>query len=368
VTADIAATVSVVAQAPTWDARVQRLRQVPEAFGLAHQARVYSAIAEQVYKPELSPMFAHLPWRQEYELGPFAETYREVDERTAGFTKVEDADLRDLLLQSPRALRVLRMLLGYTADELAAAVTIYLTEQDSTQRVGKGRILGLERGQKPTAELAAAVAQTVNRLVTGVMWGEAEEPLRPKLSKPDTEDGWRSVQRFAREGVPFEVYLHQRFYGGAFGQLLNATSSIRGDLLELPVKELFDENGILYVRTGASDQAEIEARFGLTVRPAPDFVVFDENDALRAMLECKQTNDGGTARDKAGRFLTLREEGTRLGGVPVFAVVDGLGWRRTGDALGPVVRYTDGRVFTLANVGDLITTQPFPLLRRTTTA
>jgi hypothetical protein len=98
------------------------------------------------------------------------------------------------------------------------------------------------------------------------------------------------------------------------------------------------------------------------VRPAPDFVVFDENDTLRAMLECKQTNDGGTARDKAGRFGTLRQEGIRLGGIPLFAVLDGLGWRRTNDALGPVVRDTDGRVFTLATVGDMIKTQPFPHL------
>jgi transcriptional regulator with XRE-family HTH domain len=368
VTADVTATVSIVAQATTWDARVQRLRQVPEIFGLAQQARVYSAIAEQVYKPQLSPMFAYIPWREEYELGPFADTYREVYEETAGFTKVNDDDLRQVLLELPRSLRVFRMLLGYTADELAAAVTIYSTEQGGTQAIGKGRILGLERGRRPTVDLATIIAETINRLVTGAMWGEAEEPLRPKLSKPDTENGWDSVRRFASEGVPFEVYLHQRFYGGAFGQLLNATSSTRGDLLELPVMELFDQHGILYLRTGASDQAEIEARFGLTVRPAPDFVVFDENDALRAMLECKQTNDGGTARDKAGRFHTLREEGTRLGGVPVFAVIDGLGWRRTGDALGPVVRYTDGRVFTLATVGDLIMTQPFPLLRRTPTA
>jgi hypothetical protein len=152
----------MVAQAPTWDARVQRLRQVPEVFGLAQQARVYGAIAEQVYRPELSPMFAHLPWRQEYELGPFAETYHEVHEQTGGFAKVEDADIRDVLLQSPRSLRVFRMLLGYTADELAAAVTILLSERGSTQRVGKGRVLGMERGQKPTTELAAAIARTIN--------------------------------------------------------------------------------------------------------------------------------------------------------------------------------------------------------------
>jgi hypothetical protein len=64
------------------------------------------------------------------------------------------------------------------------------------------------------------------------------------------------------------------------------------------------------------------------------------------------------------RFFNLREEGARLGGVPVLAVIDGLGWQRTGDALGSVVHHTDGRVFTLATLGDMIKTQPFPKLVR----
>jgi len=49
----------------------------------------------------------------------------------------------------------------------------------------------------------------------------------------------------------------------------------------------------------------------------------------------------------------------RLGGVPVFAVLAGLGWARTADALGPVVRDTDGRVFVPATVGSMIDTEPF---------
>jgi hypothetical protein len=302
-----------IANAPTWDIRVQRVRQVPERYGLAQQARVYAAIAEQVYKPDLSPMFAHLPWREEYELGPFQEAYREAYEHTAGFTKVTDEELRDALLSAPCSLRVFRMLLGYTADELAAAVTVYLIAQGRAQRIGGSRVLGMEHGRRPTAMVAAAFAQTINRLVSGAMWGEAEEPLRPKLAKPDTEHGWHSVRKFAQHGVPFEVYLHQRFYGGAFGQLLNATSSMRGNLLELPVMELFNEHGILYLRTGTSNQAEIETRFSLTVRPAPDFVVFDENGALRAILECKQTNDGGTARDKAPVISAALKPERKLG-------------------------------------------------------
>jgi len=99
------------------------------------------------------------------------------------------------------------------------------------------------------------------------------------------------------------------------------------------------------------------------VKPAPDFVVHDANGVVKALLECKQVNDGGTARDKAGRFGSLRAEAMRLGGVPVFAILAGLGWRRTADALGPVVRDTDGRVFTVQTLAEMMTVEPFPGLR-----
>lgn len=101
----------------------------------------------------------------------------------------------------------------------------------------------------------------------------------------------------------------------------------------------------------------------MRVAPAPDFVVYDENETLRAMLECKGANDGGTARDKALRFARLKQESVRLNGVPLLAVLGGIGWARVNDTLGPVVRDTDGRVFTLANLGDMLTVAPFPALK-----
>ncbi|HSK80226.1 MAG TPA: hypothetical protein VLQ45_27475, partial [Thermoanaerobaculia bacterium] len=152
--------------------------------------------------------------------------------------------------------------------------------------------------------------------------------------------------------------------GGSFRQLLDATSTQRGDILEDAVEELFQEKGVPFIRTGSHNQEEIARRFGLTVRPAPDFVVFDDSDTLRALLECKVANDGGTARDKAARYGTLRAEANRLGGTPLFAVLSGLGWRRTSDALGPVVRDTDGRVFTMPTLADMLLVQPFPGLVR----
>jgi hypothetical protein len=99
-----------------------------------------------------------------------------------------------------------------------------------------------------------------------------------------------------------------------------------------------------------------------TVSPAPDFVVYDHADTLRALLECKGANDGGTARDKALRFERLRTEANRLGGIPLLAVLGGLGWTRVNDTLGPVVRDCDGRVFSVANLHEMLTVAPFPTL------
>ena len=96
--------------------------------------------------------------------------------------------------------------------------------------------------------------------------------------------------------------------------MLDATSGERGDLVEDPVESLFVTERVPFLRTGSRDQAVIEQRWGLTVKPAPDFVLFDSrSDTLRAILECKGANDGGTARDKAARFRALRAEGQRLG-------------------------------------------------------
>lgn len=63
----------------------------------------------------------------------------------------------------------------------------------------------------------------------------------------------------------------------------------------------------------------------------------------------------------------LRAESIRLGGVPLLAVLAGLGWTRVNDTLGPVVRDTDGRVFTLSNLDEMLSVSPFPSLIGTAT-
>ncbi|MEF8763310.1 hypothetical protein, partial [Stenotrophomonas sp. A3_2] len=141
---------------------------------------------------------------------------------------------------------------------------------------------------------------TIAEVMGGTLFGEAPLGMHSKQRKPDTADGWSSVQQFAVSGVPLKTFLHQRHYGGAFRQVLDATSSNRGNLIENAVEALFLSRKIAFLRTGSHNQADIARRFEVQVTPAPDFVVFDPNDdSLKAMLECKGTNNGGTARDKA---------------------------------------------------------------------
>jgi len=217
-------------------------------------------------------------------------------------------------------------------------------------------------GTATSYDQARVAAKTICQIIDGSLFGVPPGDLISKQAKPDTEKGWSSVCLFASAGVPFSLFLHQRHYGGAFRQILDATSTQRGDLIEEAVEALFKENGVPYIRTGTHNQADIATRFEVRVTPAPDFVVFDNSGTLRGMLECKGTNDGGTARDKALRVAKLRVESNRLGGIPLIAVLGGIGWARVNDALGPVVRDTDGRVFTLSTLSAMLEVAPFPSL------
>jgi hypothetical protein len=358
---DLDDTIAAIAEAPTWDARVTLIRQIPERFGMGQQAEVYSQVARAVYVSNLAPDFAYVHWRDDYELGPIEEAYGFAYDATAGFTDVSRENLATALTAHPTTLRVFRLLLGFTTQEFAASTAV-IAEEPELPVLSNSKVKAIEAAGAVTDPIASTCATVIDRAMSGDLFPEPAAGLRRKTEKPDTVGGWYMVQRYAAEGVPLPAFLHQRHYGGAFRQLLDATSSQRGNILEDGVAELFDRDGIRYVRTASHDQAEIERRFGLTVRPAPDFVVYNGNDAPRALLECKGANDGGTARDKAARFRGLRQEAMRLGGVPLFAVLSGLGWRRTADALGPVVQHTDGRTFTLANLGEMLTVQPFPAL------
>lgn len=350
-------TVAAVAQA-SWPARVALIRTIPENFGTAQHADIYSSIAAQVYVPNLKPDFGYVHWREEYELGLIEVAYNAAHDLTQGFIVTDMESIASAILENPRILHIFRLLLGFTRQEFAAASA--MLNSDTLSEIGVGRVKSMEGGGPTKPQFARTCAAIIDAAMSQTLFPAASPRVRSKIEKPDTLAGWESVRRYASDGVPFAVFLHQRHYGGAFRQMLDATSGQRGDVIEDAVEELFAANAVPYLRTGSDNQEEIARRFGLTVRPAPDFALYDSTGTLRAILECKGANDGGTARDKAARFRSLRGEANRLGGIPVFAVLSGLGWKRTKDALGPVVRDTDGRVFTIANLAELMAVDPLP--------
>jgi hypothetical protein len=118
---EIEQTVQEVAEAGTWEERVQAVRRIPERHGRKDQPRVYAAVAGQLYRPYLSAAFAFVPQSAEYELETFSRTYRMAFEGTRGFTAVGIDELAAVLEAHPETLLVFRMIVGYTPNELAVA-------------------------------------------------------------------------------------------------------------------------------------------------------------------------------------------------------------------------------------------------------
>lgn len=358
-------TVERVLAAASWEQRIHRIRLIPQNHGIAEQSGIYAAIARRQYLPYLSPDFAYVHPDAFYDPAHFHRCYADAQTATNGFADVTPAQLATMIAQRPHTLLVFRTIIGLTKGEFAHATELYAAAV-GLPPLTPNKVDSMERrGTATSAVQAQVAAETIGRIVDGTLFGKPPGDLRTKQDKPDTEFGWRTVRDLDTHGAPYWMLLHQRHYGGAFRQLLDATSTKRGDAIEDSVADMFADAGIDFVRTGATNQAEIARRFEIHVAPAPDFVVYErhgDTETVRAMLECKTTNDGGTARDKAPRFKNLREECTRLGGVPLFAVLGGMGWSRVNDTLGPVVRDTDGRVFSLANLTDMLDVTPLPTL------
>ena len=361
-------TVDRIVSASSWDQRVAQIRLVEQNHGTGQHAEIFADVAREAYVPHLAPDFAYINEAPFYDRPYFTEVYNSAAAATHDFVDVTDADLARVLKDDPRTLLVFRTMLGLTHQEFAHCTTL-TAEPIGLKAVSASKIKSMEqKGSLVDDAVAKVVATTVTQVMSGSLFGDPGVPeLRVKQQKLDTEHGWQSVQSVANGGVRYSDFLHQRHYGGAFRQVLDATSTKRGNLLEDAVEQLFQDHQVPYIRTGSHNQGDIEARFEIRVQPAPDFVVFDNAGRLRAMLECKLVNDGGTARDKALRFERLRQESVRLGGVPLLAVLAGLGWARVNDTLGPVVRDTEGRVFTLATLPEMLKVSPFPTLTGTAT-
>ena len=252
-------TVDLIVNAKIWNERVARLRRVPQRHGTDEHAAIYAQIATQLYVPQLAPDYAYVNSADFYELAHFHHAYEKADAATAGFKKVTVERLAAAIRAEPIILLPLRVITGLTRAEFAASSKL-VADPLGMKPLSPNKVDSMERSGTPTsAEQARVAAETVDQIMHGVLFGDPPGDLRSKQDKPDTVEGWLSVRDYAANRVPYEVFLHQRHYGGGFRQLLDATSELRGNLIEDAVEALFVTHGIAFIRTGSHNQADIAA-------------------------------------------------------------------------------------------------------------
>jgi hypothetical protein len=212
--------------ASDWNARVALIRTVPEKFGTREHAKVYAEIAREVYVPHLEADVGYVLWRDEYELEAVQSAYTEATLATRNFSSVDRPSLERAITEHPRTLRIFRLLLGLTGAEFVEACAAAAGTEGLAGKVSAGAVKAMEAGTPAKQEKVALCATAVDLGMRGLLFPALSgSRLRSKLEKPDTAEGWDSVREFARRGVPLPTFLHQRAYGGAFRQLLDATGT-----------------------------------------------------------------------------------------------------------------------------------------------
>jgi hypothetical protein len=353
-------------------APLQTTRQHAVAIALAKtgsDAEAARALLAESYLAPTQPSFYLIPRGE--AMAPeaeFAASYAVLADETTGFSNVTITTLGAALRRDPATLAPLRMIVGFTHNELGVAVGLV----DPAQTVSGGRLKNFERRPRPASEtpsraaLADAIAATVvalmNREILTVPEASADV-FHSKLDKSDTRHGRAGVQRDARDGVPYSTLLYQRYVGGVWRQVQDAYSEVKGDaVLERPLTLLLERESIPFHHSGrgASGAAETAQVFG--INPGPDFLLPDDTPTV--VIESKVVEDGGSARDKAARIRSLAQAASQRGLVPC-AVVDGKGWRERPAALVEVIIATGGRTFSLETLEHLLGVPEIAALRGT---
>jgi hypothetical protein len=172
-----------------------------------------------------------------------------------------------------------------------------------------------------------------------------------RLDKVDTSEGLTSLQFVADHDAPYAALLYERLLGRPFATHRDAVSEEVGVVMENAVATRLVAAGIHYRPSG---KAEVVPGFD----QAPDLVVPDEL-APRVAIEAKIANDGGTARDKAGRIRLLVENERRRearGEHPcqVIACIDGRGFAERRQLMRDLLIELEGKLFTFRTLDSLV--------------
>jgi hypothetical protein len=129
----------------------------------AHEGRtgehvgIFAEVARQGYVPHLAPDFAYINEAPFYERPYFAKVYAATAAATSDFTQVSEDQLVQVIQDNPRALLVLRTVLGLTKDEFAHSIVL-VAEVLQLERLTAGKVDSMEkRGTAVTVKQARVV-------------------------------------------------------------------------------------------------------------------------------------------------------------------------------------------------------------------
>jgi len=301
----------------------------------------------------LSMTFQAVAWNKDvlYDAGSFRQIYEKVLERTQGFSRVDDGTVAAVPADYPPSLLVLRSIAALSLDELSLLLKEterldlskdQMREFELARQVGRAEAL---RWHGASPHLARIICDAIGGSLLELPPSAPKELFKDRKDKTDTREGWTTVRATAEQGVAYWELLYQRYVGGFFRQAMDASSSIKGDILEVAVVQLFSRHNIPFYRTRPREKIP-------SWEQAPDFLL-PNREKPSVALEAKLAEDGGTARDKAARVERFCIEARRKGVLPV-AVIDGKGFYRLNGVTAPILKNTRGEAYTLKTLERLL--------------
>ena len=286
----------------------------------------------------------------------FQVAYNRLFTDTNGFRDLCPESALKAVRADPLVLVVLRSILGFSPPELAhmANITVGVgVDQSTARRLDKRAREGVDLFSRTRADTQAKVQALVNTAVHLILSRPPElgDEVLHRLSKADTADGIEGVRALAGSGVSYVTLLYERFLGRAFATHRDTVSGQVGDIVEEAVTHVLIDAQIPYYKAGVAERFE-------DMDQAPDFLIPDQLTPS-VVVEAKLAEDDGTVRDKVTRIQHLAELRDRLlrRGAPAFEVVacvDGRGFGIRREDVRKLLNATEGKLFTLATVGQLV--------------
>lgn len=310
---------------------------------------------------DLQSQFLVLPKGSNFvEYADFQTAYEVLKRQTDGFKNLVAESVWASLREDGICFVVLRTVLGLSPPEWADLARSdfdidvpqnAVRDLDTKCRHQRDYFARLDAARSGTTfeRINALIAAAVKYIAQGAPAGAADTVHR--LAKVDTTSGITSLIHVATQHVPYAVLLYERYLGRPFASHRDSVSELVGDVMEQAIEERLSRARVTFRKTKRAERVP-------GYEQAPDFFVPDEfNPAV--LIEAKITGDDGTARDKVTRIeklAAMRDERVRQGqaGFQVIACIDGRGFGVRREDMRRMLLRTDGKVFTLATLDQLI--------------